>query len=94
MLTFNVVLGYQGLLFRDNLVPRAFPLKNGWKGLGTRLIPRLLVILFFRFFFQSDRPTQHQETHSTLNETLNLLSNAIEIGIKSAQFRLFRADHF
>ena len=32
MLTFNVVLGYQGLLFRDNLVPSAFPLKNGWGG--------------------------------------------------------------
>ena len=32
-------------------------------------VPRLLVI-FFRsfFFFQSDRPTQHQGTHSTLNE--------------------------
>ena len=27
-------------------------------------IPRLLKI----FFFQSDRPTQYQETHSTLNE--------------------------
>ena len=24
--------------------------------------------VFFFFFFQSDRPTQHQETHSTLNE--------------------------
>ena len=23
---------------------------------------------FFSFFFQSDRPTQYQETHSTLNE--------------------------
>ena len=44
MLTFNVVLGYQGLLFRD------------------------LLWLFFRlFFFNSDRPTQYQETHSTLN---------------------------
>ena len=82
MLTFNVVLGCQGLLFRDNLVPRAFPLKNGWKGLGTRLIPRLLVILFYRFFFQSDRLTQYQETHSTLNETLNLFSNAIAIGLE------------
>ena len=45
-------------------------------------IPGLLVILFFRFFFQSDRPTQYQETHSTLNETLNLLSNAIAIGLE------------
>ena len=44
MLTFNVVLGYQGLLFRDFL----------W--------------FFFSFFFQSDRPTQLQETHSTVNE--------------------------
>ena len=44
MLTFNVVLGYQGLLFRDLL----------W---------------FLKvFFFQSDRPTQYQETHSTVNE--------------------------
>ena len=49
MLTFTVVLDYQGLL--------------------------LLVILwiFFRFFLiqffiQSDRPTQYQQTHSTLNE--------------------------
>ena len=43
-LTFNVVLGYQDLLFRD-------------------------VLLFFLvFFFQSDRPTQYQETHSTVNE--------------------------
>ena len=41
MLTFNVILGYQGVLFRD---------------------------FFFRFFFQSDRPTQYLETHSTLNE--------------------------
>ena len=40
MSTFNVILGYQGLLFRD----------------------------FFWFFFQSDRPTQNQEMHSTLNE--------------------------
>ena len=23
---------------------------------------------FFRFFFQSDRPTQYQETHSTVNK--------------------------
>ena len=37
MLTFNVVLGYQGLLFRDNLVPRAFPLKNGWKSPGDEV---------------------------------------------------------
>ena len=44
---------------------------------------RLLAILFFRFFFfQSDRPTQYQETHSTVNETLNLLSNAIAIGLE------------
>ena len=26
------------------------------------------MILFLGFFFQSDRPTQCQETHSTLNE--------------------------
>ena len=26
------------------------------------------MIFFFRFFFQSDRPTQNQETHSTVNE--------------------------
>ena len=45
-------------------------------------IPRVLVILFSRFFFQSDRPTQYQETHSTLNETLNLLSNGIAIGLE------------
>ena len=45
MLTFNVILGYQGLLFQD-----------------------FFFFLFFRFFFQSDRPTQYQETHSTLNE--------------------------
>ena len=33
-------------------------------------IPRLLVTFFilFIFFFPSDRPTQYQETHSTLNE--------------------------
>ena len=29
---------------------------------------RLLVICFYVFFFQSDRPTQYQEMHSTLNE--------------------------
>ena len=46
MLTFNVILGYQGLLFQDFL--------------------RLFCLL--GFFFQSDRPTQYQETHSTLNE--------------------------
>ena len=46
MLTFNVVLGYQGPLFQD-----------------------LLWFFFFKFFFfQSDRPTQYQETHSTVNE--------------------------
>ena len=45
MLTFNVILGYQGLLFEDSLG------------------------FFFQvFFFQSDRPTQYLETHSTLNE--------------------------
>ena len=44
MLTFNVVLEYQGLLFRDFF----------W--------------FFFSFFFQSYRPTQYQETHSTVNE--------------------------
>ena len=42
MLTFNVVLGYQGILFQDFL----------W-----------IFFLGF-FFFQSDRPTQYQETHS------------------------------
>ena len=31
-------------------------------------IPRLLMNFFLGFFFPSDRPTQHQETHSTLNE--------------------------
>ena len=31
-------------------------------------MPRLLVIFFLGFFFQSDRPTQQQETRSTLNE--------------------------
>ena len=31
-------------------------------------IPGLLVIFLFSFFFQSDRPIQYQETHSTLNE--------------------------
>ena len=42
MLTFNVVLGYQGLL---------------------------LLIFFLIFFFNpTDRPTQYQETHSTVNE--------------------------
>ena len=45
MLTFNVVLGYQGLLFWDCL----------W-------------FFFSFFFFQSNRPTQYQETHATLNE--------------------------
>ena len=45
MLTFNVVLRNQGLLFRDFL----------W-------------FSFLGFFFQSDRPTQYQETHSTVNE--------------------------
>ena len=47
ILTFNVILGYQGLLFRDSL----------W-------------FFFFTIFFSNptDRPTQHQETHSTLNE--------------------------
>ena len=47
MLTFNVIPGYQGLLFGDFL----------W-----------FFFLGFFFFFQSDRPTQHLETHSTLNE--------------------------
>ena len=49
MLTFNVILRYQGLLFRDSLG-----------------------LFFFWFFFFSirptDRPTQYQETHLTLNE--------------------------
>ena len=50
MLTFNVVLWYQGLLFRDFLLI-------------------LFLGIFFVFFcFQSHRPTQYQETHSTLNE--------------------------
>ena len=31
-------------------------------------IPRLILVFFLGFFFQSDRPTQYQETHSTLNE--------------------------
>ena len=42
------------------------------KGVPGPPIPRLLVIVFFLVFFQSDRPTdrptQYQETHSTLNE--------------------------
>ena len=45
MLTFNVILGSQGLLFRD-----------------------FLCFFFLDFFFQSDRPTQYQKTHSTLNK--------------------------
>ena len=45
MLTFNVVLVYQGLLFRDSLC--------------------VCVVFFLGFFFQSDRPTQYQERHST-----------------------------
>ena len=45
MLTFNVVLGYQGLLFWDFL----------W-------------FFFLVSFFQSNQPTQYQETHATLNE--------------------------
>ena len=45
MLTFNVILGHQGVLFRD-----------------------FCDFFFIRFFFQSQRPTQYQETHSTLNE--------------------------
>ena len=46
MLTFNVILRYQGLLFQDVL--RSF---------------------FCRFFFfnPTDRPTEYQETQSTLN---------------------------
>ena len=44
MLTFKVVLVYQGLLFRDSLC---------------------VCVFFLGFFFQSDRPTQYQETHST-----------------------------
>ena len=48
MLTFNVILGYQGLLFQDFL--------------------RLFCFLGFFFFNPTDRPTQYQETHSTLNE--------------------------
>ena len=45
MLTFNVILGYQGLLFQE-----------------------VLRFFFLGFFFQSNRPTQYQEMHSTLNE--------------------------
>ena len=44
MLTFDIVQGYGGLLFRD---------------------------LLWLFFFQSDRPTQYQETYSTLNKKEN-----------------------
>ena len=44
MLTFNVILGHQGVLFRD------------------------FCDFFLGIFFQSHRPTQYQETHSTLNE--------------------------
>ena len=46
MLTFNVILGYQGSSYSETSCE----------------------FFFFSFFFQSDRPTQHQETHSTLNE--------------------------
>ena len=53
MLTFSVVLGYQGLLFRDFL----------WFFLKF-----FLLLLLFFVCFQSDRPTQYQETHSTVNE--------------------------
>ena len=49
MLTFNVVLGYQGLLCRDFL----------WI---------FLEFFFFFFFNPTDRSTQHQKTHSTLND--------------------------
>ena len=41
------------------------------KGVPGPPIPRLLVIVFFLVFFffnPTDRPTQYQETHSTLNE--------------------------
>ena len=44
MLSFKVVLGYQGLLYSQTNCD-----------------------FLFRFF-QTDRPTQYQETHSTLNE--------------------------
>ena len=37
-------------------------------GVPGPTFPRLLVILFLGVFFQSDRPTQNQETHSTINE--------------------------
>ena len=47
MLSFKVVLGYQGLLYSQTTC---------------------YFVLFLFFFFQSDRPTQYQETHSTLNE--------------------------
>ena len=56
MLTFNVVLGYQGLLFQN-------------------------LFFCFSFFNLTDRPTQYQETHLTLNEILNLRSSAITIGL-------------
>ena len=38
----------------------------GYKGLQFQDFLRLFCLL--GFFFQSDRPTQYQETHSTLNE--------------------------
>ena len=49
-------------------------------GVPGPTIPRLLVLfcfvlfcffLFLVFFFQSDRPTQYQETHSTVSEGKN-----------------------
>ena len=36
--------------------------------LGYQVLRDFLFIFFLCFFFQSDRPTQYQETHSTLNE--------------------------
>ena len=41
---------------------------NFWGAVPEPPIPRLLVIFCLGFFFQSDRPTQHQETHSMLNK--------------------------
>ena len=55
-------------------------------------IPRLLVFCFLLFFFQSDRPTQHQETHSTLNEKKKRLMALISNGLmkKETSLRGFR----
>ena len=52
MLSFKVVLGYQGLLYSQTTC----------------------YFVLFVFFFQSDRPTQYPETHSTLNEKKNRMA--------------------